>query len=158
MQRVTSRESLATPAATPAEHALDDEPTGSNSKQVANQIGSITHDDDGVEKAYNETDVIVNGLHPDIGDLSLDLGTQRPPLDSPRTKETSQRSTVPVGSTIVDGAGGPFIANNKHVDESLQGPVDEFVEQPVEDNQPNGPTTGSGRLETGTLSLGEYSG
>ena len=78
--------------ATPAEHALDDEPTGSNSKQVANQV---THDDDGVERAYDEIDVITNGLRPDRDDLSLDLGMPRPPLDSPRMKETSQRSTVP---------------------------------------------------------------
>jgi hypothetical protein len=36
-------------------------------------------------------------------------------LNSPKTRETSQRLTVPVDSTIVDG----IAANNEHLDKSL---------------------------------------
>jgi hypothetical protein len=98
---------------------------------------------------------MANGPHPDIDDLSLGLGIQRPPLNRPRTEQTSQRSTVPVGSTIVDSVGGPFIANNEHIDETLLGPMGEYIEKAGEDDQPNGPATGSGRLKTGTLNLGK---
>jgi hypothetical protein len=75
VQRVTSYESLATSAVTPVENVLDNEPTVSNSKQVANQIGSITYNDKRVERPFDKTDVITNGLYVDINDLSLDLRT-----------------------------------------------------------------------------------
>ncbi|PMD66207.1 uncharacterized protein K444DRAFT_166194 [Hyaloscypha bicolor E] len=44
VQRVTSRESLVTPVATPVENALDDEPTASDSKEVGDRTDSITRD------------------------------------------------------------------------------------------------------------------
>jgi hypothetical protein len=57
-------------------------------------------------------------------------------LNSPKTKEASQRLTVLVDSTIKDVSADPFIANNEHLDKSLQEPVDECIEQAGRDNQP----------------------
>jgi hypothetical protein len=78
-------------------------------------------------------------------------------LNSPKTKETSQRLTVPIDSTVVDGTAGPFFANNEHLDKYLQEPVDECVEQAGKDNQPylNAPRAVSDHLEAMTLDLGE---
>ena len=116
MQRVAGRGSLVTPVATPAESALDDEPAVSDSEDT-NRTDSITHDDVD-EIVHDEANLTTNELT-DINDLLVDLGIQWPQLNSPKTKETSLRSTVPVGSTIVDGTVGPFIANNEHLDKSL---------------------------------------
>jgi hypothetical protein len=65
---------------------------------------------------------------------------------------------VPVSSTIVDGTVGPFIANNEHLDKSLQGPVDECVEQASKDDQPylSAPLGVSDHLEAVTLELGKH--
>ncbi|KAH8772419.1 hypothetical protein F5882DRAFT_381432 [Hyaloscypha sp. PMI_1271] len=76
---------------------------------------------------------------------------------SPKTKETSQRLTVLVDSTIVDGTADPFIANNEHLDKYLQEPVDEYIEQAGKDDPPylSAPRAVSDHLEAGTLDLGE---
>jgi hypothetical protein len=136
------------------ENTVDDEHVISGSKEVANQRGTITHNEVD-NRAYNKATVITNGLYIDIKDLLLGLGIQRPPLNSPKTKETSQRLIVPVGSTIVDGIVGPFIANSEHIDKSLQEAMDECAEQAGKDDEPypSCPLTGSDHPETPTLFL-----
>ncbi len=136
---------------------MDYEPAISGSKEVANRTGTITNNEVD-DRAHDKATIITNELYTDIEDLLLGLGIQRPQLNSPKTKETSQCLTVPVGSTIVDGTVGPFIANNEHLDKSLQGPVDECVEQAGKDDQPylSAPPAGSDHLEAVTLDLGEH--
>ncbi len=89
---------------------MDDEPAISGSKEVPNRTGTITHDELD-DRAHNEATVITNELYTDIEDLLLGLGIQRPQLNSLKTKETSQRLTVPVGSTIVDSDLGEHTAD-----------------------------------------------
>jgi hypothetical protein len=135
---------LITPVATPAATALDDGPAVSDSKEDANLTDSITRDDvDERAQDYTDRDNL-----PRI---------QLPQLNSSKTNETSQRLTVPIDSTVVDGTAGPFFANNEHLDKYLQEPVDECVEQAGKDNQPylNAPRAVSGHLEATTLDLGE---
>lgn len=105
MQRVASRGSLVTPVATPAESALDDGPAASDSKEIANQTDSITHDE--VDERVHDVASPVTGKLTDIGDLVLSLEIQLP--NSPKTEEAPQRLTVPVGSTLVDGTIDPLI-------------------------------------------------
>jgi hypothetical protein len=145
---------LVTPVATPAENTVDDEHAISGSKEVANRTGTITHDEVD-DRAHDEATVITNGLYTDIEDLLLSLGIQRPQLNSPKTKETSQRLIVPVGSIIVDGTVGPFIAKNEHIDKSLQEAMDECAEQAGKDDEPypSCPPTRSDHPETPTLFL-----
>ena len=96
---------------------MDDEPTISGSKEVANRTGLIIHDE--VDKrAYDKATIITNELHTDIENLLLGLGIQRPQWNSPKLKETFQRLVL-LCSTIVDGLVGPFITNNKHLEKSL---------------------------------------
>lgn len=102
MQRVAGHGLLPTPVATPAESTLDGEPAVSDSKEDANQTDSITHDDLD-ERVHDKYDLIRNELHTDVEDLPRGLGTQWPEWNSPKPKGTSQRLTVPVGSTIMDG-------------------------------------------------------
>jgi hypothetical protein len=130
--------------------ALDDEPAASASKEVANRTGSINHDK-ADERAHNEAIVITDKLHADIEDLEI----QRPQRNSPKPKKTSQRLTVPLGSTIVDSTVGPFTANSEHLDKSPQTPVNESAEQTGEGDQPypNGPAAGGGHLEAGLFIL-----
>lgn len=75
-------------------------------------------------------------------------------MNSPKTKETPQRLTVPADSTIVDGTAGPFIANNEHLDKSLQEPLDECVELAGKDDL-SAPRAVRDHLEALTLDLGE---
>jgi hypothetical protein len=77
------------------------------------------------ERVHDEASLITNELT-DIDGFLLSLDIQLP--NSPETKETPQRLTVPVGSMIVDGTIDPFITNNEHLDKSLQGPADQCVE------------------------------
>jgi hypothetical protein len=150
VQWIAGRGSLITPVTTPAANALDDDP---NSKEDANRTDLITRDDVD-ERARNGASLITNELYIDRDNLP---GIQLPQLNSPKTKETSQRLTVLVDSTIVDGTAGPFIANNEHLDKCLQELVDECVEQAGKDDQPylNAPRAVSDHLEAGTLDLGE---
>ncbi|CZR70182.1 uncharacterized protein PAC_20083 [Phialocephala subalpina] len=69
----------------------------------------------------------------DIDDFLLSLDIQLP--NSPETKETPRRLMVPASSTVADGTIEPFIANNEHLDNSLQGFADECVEQTGKDDQ-----------------------
>jgi len=70
VQRVTGYESFLTPAATPGENALDNEPAVSGSKEVTNRTGSIIHNE-ADEQTHGEEIIITNeGL--------LDLEIQRP--------------------------------------------------------------------------------
>lgn len=136
---------------------MDDEHAESSSKEVANRTGTITHDEVD-DRAHDEATVIPNELYTDIEDLLLGLRIQRLQLNSPKTKETSQRLIVLVGSTIVDGTVGPFIANNEHIDRSWQGAVDECAEQAGKDDEPypSAPPASSDHLETGSLNLSEH--
>ncbi len=86
------------------------------------------------DKAYDEVTIITNKLYTDIENLLLGLRIQRSQLNNPKMKETSQYLMVSVGSIIVDCTVGPFIANNEYLDKSLQGPVDECVEQASKDD------------------------
>jgi hypothetical protein len=70
------------------ENTVDDKPVISSSKEVANQIGTITHNKLD-NRAYNKATVITNELYIDIEDLLLGLRIQRPQLNSPKMKETS---------------------------------------------------------------------
>jgi hypothetical protein len=79
---------LVTPVATPIENTVDDEPTISGSKEVANRTGTITHNELD-NRAHDKATVITNELYTDIEDLLLGLGIQRPQLNSPKMKETS---------------------------------------------------------------------
>ena len=63
---------MVTLIATPIENAIDDEPTISSSKEVANLIGLIIHNK--VDKrAYNKVTIIINKLYIDIENLLLGL-------------------------------------------------------------------------------------
>jgi hypothetical protein len=150
VQWVAGRGSLITPVATPAANALDDSP---DSKADANRTDSITRDDVD-ERAHDEAGLLTNELYTDRDNLPR---IQLPQLNSPKSKETSQRLTVPANSTIVDGTADPFIANNEHLDKYLQEPVDEYVEQAGKDDQPylSAPRAVSDHLEAGTLDLGK---
>jgi hypothetical protein len=144
---------LITPVAAPAPIALDDDRAVSDSKEDANRTYSIPRDDVD-ERAHNDASLITNELYTDRDNLPR---IQLPQLNSPKTKEASQRLTVPVDSTIVDGSADPFIANNEHLDKPLQEPVDEYVEQAGRDDQPylSAPRAVSDHLEAVTLDLGE---
>jgi hypothetical protein len=157
VHRVAGRESLVTPVATPAGNAVDDEPAVFSSKEVANRTGSITHEEIS-ERAYEEASVIKNELHTDLEDLPLGLGIQRPRLNSSQTNEISQRLTVLVCSTILNGTFGPFSINNEHRDKPLQAHVDECVEQTGKYDQPypSAPPAGSDHLDAGSLNLSEH--
>jgi hypothetical protein len=80
--------------------------------------------------------------------------------DDPAVSDSKEHAnlTVPVGSTIVDGTVGPFIANNEHLDKSLQEPVDECVEQAGKDDQPylSAPPAARDDLEAVTPDLGNH--
>jgi hypothetical protein len=135
----------------PSENALDRKPTDSDSKEVTDQTGSITHDEV-EERAYDEAIDITNEVHTDIEDLLV----QRPRWNNPKSKETPQRLTVPTDSIIVDGTVSPF-TNNEHIDKSLQGPVDGCAQQAGRDNQPALETSpAASSLEAVTLDLGEH--
>jgi hypothetical protein len=147
VQWAAGRGSLITSVATPAANALDD------STEDANRTDSITRDDVD-DRARGDASLITNELYTDRDNLPWVQSLQ---LNSPKTKETSQRLTVPVDSTIMDGTADPFIANNKHLDKYLQEPVDKYVEHAGKDDQPylNAPRAVSDHLEAGTLDLGE---
>lgn len=147
MQRVSSHGSLVTPVATPAENDLDDELAVSSSKETADPTGSITHDDVD-ERGHGEASLFINNFNTDI---------QRLQWNRPKSKETSRSLMVPVDSTKVDDTVSPS-TNNEHREKSLQTPVNEWIEQTGRDNQsyPNGPVTGGGYPEAGTLNLGVH--
>jgi hypothetical protein len=79
--------------------------------------------------------------------------------DDPAESDSKKHAnlTVPVGSAIVDGTVGPFIANNEHLDRFLQEPVDECVEQAGKDDQPYliAPPAASDNLAAVTPGLGK---
>ena len=80
--------------------------------------------------------------------------------DDPAVSDSKDHAnlTVPVGSTIVDGTVGPIIANNEHLDKTLQEPVDECVERAEKDGQPylSAPPAASDNLEAVTPDLGKH--
>jgi hypothetical protein len=82
---VAGRRSLITPVATPA-------PIVSDSKEDANRIDSIPRDDVD-ERAHDDASLITNELYIDRDNLPR---IQLPQLNSPKTKEASQRLTVPL--------------------------------------------------------------
>jgi hypothetical protein len=69
------------------------------------------HHDELDNRAYDEATVITNELYIDIEDLLLGFRIQRPQLNSPKMKETSQHLIVLVGSTIVDSNLGEHIVD-----------------------------------------------
>lgn len=101
-QRVVDSGSLVTLVAIPKESALDDGAVPDFNDDT-NRKNSRTYDDV-VERVCDEAGLIINEL-----DIDIDL----------KTRERYLRSTVPVGSTTLNGIINPALANREYSDESV---------------------------------------
>jgi hypothetical protein len=151
VQRIAGRESYLTPVATPAGHAVDDQPTVISSRDVASWTGSTAPETD--NRTCDETTSITDTPDTDIG-----LGFRvREPHQNGRKPGTWQNLAASPGSANIDLRLDPLVTTDESLDRSSRKPVAESSNQASEEGRSIsiGPAVSSRQLETGPLDRSE---